>query len=138
MFDLVTMESKIVSFSVVQTIEKGLAKLSIMPSQWTVSNGWNSGILDGESEYRGKDLMFWPATANGRKLMNAAELDINVLPNDTDCSGFRCIIKRKNLASKSEVSLASLELLRSCYCFSTCRIIKMLFMVYMQKLKRKG
>lgn len=99
------MDANVVSFSVVQTIEKNLARLSVIPSHWTVPNGWNNGILDGDSQYRGKDLMYWPATENGGTLMDAAEISSDIMPNKTDCSEFRCIIKRKNMATKSEVSV---------------------------------
>lgn len=113
------MDAKSVTFSVVQTIENGLTKLSVVPGHWTEPNGWNNGILDSQHEYRGRDVMYWPYNAIGSDLLDAAENDINSLPNDEDCRRFRCIIKRKNLACRIEVRyiLVSYELFNCLFAY---------------------
>lgn len=99
------------TFAIVQTIEKGKPRLAVVPTQWTVPNGWNNGILDNQSEYLGKDLMFWPVNSSGENLMDEAYINANVGPNNVDCNSFRCNIKRKNLTNRSEVSLRFFYLL---------------------------
>lgn len=102
-----------VTFAVVQTIEKGQAMLSVLPAHWTTPNGWNHGIPDSESQFKGSDLMYWASsTAEGRLIEDEADKDLSVLPNE-HCRAYRCIIKRSNFKNRAEVRFS----IRHLVCF---------------------